>query len=158
MIIEIYADNLSKEDITTNTRRSARALVLADEKLLLLHARKIDVYMSPGGGIEPGETPEQAVLRELLEETGYKGEIIRKTLVIKEYFPDENWETHYFLVKADLNNKLDRKLTEEEISQDITEHWLSVSEALTLFDSHDSAFPHADNIQQREFIAIINSF
>lgn len=157
MIIEIYADNLSQEDIVNKTRRSARALVLADDKLLLLHARKIDVYMSPGGGIEPGETPEQAALRELLEETGYKGEIIRKTLVIKEYFSEENWETHYFLVKADLNKKSDRKLTEEEINQDITEHWLSVSEALTLFDSHESAFLHADNIQQREFIAIINS-
>lgn len=157
MIIEIYADNLSQEDIANKTRRSARALVLADDKLLLLHARKIDVYMSPGGGIEPGETPEQAALRELLEETGYKGEIIRKTLVIKEYFSEENWETHYFLVKADLNKKSDRKLTEEEINQDITEHWLSVSEALTLFDSHESAFLHADNIQQREFIAIINS-
>jgi ADP-ribose pyrophosphatase len=27
----------------------------------------------PGGDLEPGETPEQAALRELLEETGYRG-------------------------------------------------------------------------------------
>lgn len=29
----------------------------------------------PGGGLKPGESPEEAMARELLEETGYQGEV-----------------------------------------------------------------------------------
>ncbi|MEX3628904.1 MAG: NUDIX domain-containing protein [Burkholderia sp.] len=39
-------------------------------ELLLLHHATLDVWLYPGGHVEPTETPDQAVLREIREETG----------------------------------------------------------------------------------------
>jgi 8-oxo-dGTP diphosphatase len=53
-------------------RHTARAIVIKDGNLLLMERwRPGRHYFSvPGGGIEAGETAEQAVVREILEETG----------------------------------------------------------------------------------------
>ena len=51
-------------------RPSSRAVILKDGKVLLNYVAKFDCYEFPGGGIEPGETPEEAVIREVAEETG----------------------------------------------------------------------------------------
>ena len=51
-------------------RPSARAVILKDGKVLLNYIEKFDCYECPGGGIEAGETPEEAMIREVAEETG----------------------------------------------------------------------------------------
>lgn len=53
------------------SRPSARAIIERDGKLLLVHATKYNFYKFPGGGIEEGETPEEALIREVAEEVGY---------------------------------------------------------------------------------------
>jgi 8-oxo-dGTP pyrophosphatase MutT (NUDIX family) len=53
-------------------RPAARVLLIDDrDRLLLLRARV--AWITPGGGVEPGESHEDAALRELREETGVAG-------------------------------------------------------------------------------------
>lgn len=59
-------------------RRSVRALLIDSRGRILLieHATRSGVvWAAPGGGIEPNETPEQALKRELTEELGWRGDL-----------------------------------------------------------------------------------
>lgn len=47
-----------------------------DGKVLLVHNKAYDKWTPPGGHLEGDETPAEAVVRELAEETGLKVEII----------------------------------------------------------------------------------
>jgi len=63
-----------------DTRIGAYA-VLVDEAgrilLALWNQGPVPTWTLPGGGLEPGETPEHAAVREVFEETGYEIELGR---------------------------------------------------------------------------------
>jgi len=65
-------------------RQAVRAVVVKGGNLLVVHRNKFgkEYYTLPGGGIDPGETPEQAMIRELYEETGIS--VVLDRLVIVE--------------------------------------------------------------------------
>ncbi len=47
-------------------------------KILLVKRRDVPVWVIPGGGIEIGESPDKAAIREAKEESGFDIKIIRK--------------------------------------------------------------------------------
>ena len=53
------------------------AIIIKNEKLLMVGSQDFDYYYSVGGRIQFGESAEQAVRREVLEETGWELEIDR---------------------------------------------------------------------------------
>ncbi len=54
----------------TFTRDSARSIIIRDGKVAMIHSLKYDYYKFPGGGIEDGENPVEAMIRETQEEAG----------------------------------------------------------------------------------------
>ncbi len=58
-------------------RRAFSVAVFArnDGAVLLIHHRRLDTWLPVGGELEPGETPLEAAVRELYEETGLHGRV-----------------------------------------------------------------------------------
>ena len=52
------------------SRNSARSIVVRDGKIAMIHSQKYHYYKFPGGGIEEGEDPIGAMMRETREEAG----------------------------------------------------------------------------------------
>lgn len=65
---------------------AAIGIIFNDTKtqILLIKRKDVPVWVLPGGGIDPSESPEEAVIREVFEETGFSVEIERKCA---EYTP-----------------------------------------------------------------------
>ncbi len=60
----------------TERQSSAGGLVVEAGQILLISTRSGRRWQLPKGHIEPGETPEQAAVREIREETGVTGRIV----------------------------------------------------------------------------------
>lgn len=52
------------------SRPSARAIIMKDGKIAMVYSKKYNYYKFPGGGIEADECMEDALIREVSEETG----------------------------------------------------------------------------------------
>lgn len=58
------------------THVTASAIVLGTDGRVLLHRHKrLGIWLQPGGHVDPGESCEQAALREVAEETGIEGSL-----------------------------------------------------------------------------------
>lgn len=109
---------------TDHDRNIARAIVYDGEGFLyFVRAIRDDDFgravliETSGGGMEPGEAPEESVLRELREELGAETEVVRKLAVVSDYYNliHRHNINHYFLCRVKAFGT--KKLTEEEISE-----------------------------------------
>lgn len=62
------------------------AIIIADGHALFARSDSADYYYSVGGGVHIGERSDEAIIREVLEETGEKFRIERPLCIIENFF------------------------------------------------------------------------
>lgn len=117
------------------------AIAIKDDRIALLHQIQIPspepFLCFPGGEVEQGETNEQALHRELLEETGCRADAIE---FWKSYYPTNRlaYGFHYYIAR---NCQVVAPLT-PDAGEQITVGWITFEELFPL--AFNEQFRHTD--------------
>lgn len=83
----------AEDGLSYAIRPAAFGLVFHDEKLACVRVTRDEPYFDlPGGAVDAGETEEQALVREFLEETGMTVEPVERLVEAGQYFRKSDGE------------------------------------------------------------------
>ena len=117
-------------------RMAVKGIVKEKDKILFLRTNKKD-YKFPGGGLRKGESHQDGLKREMLEETGYKIHEIKKPFIsFIEKRPDAYEEGFVFVMESqycfctlDTRQVFDQELDSYEADQEFKVEYVSLEEA-----------------------------
>ena len=119
-------------------RACARGIVVHNGKLLLSYVPESDFFMTPGGGLEVGETLPQCCVREIAEETGYivKPMSDEPFYLLNEYYGEYKFINNFFIC-ALTGEQTETHLTSLEKEQKLVQKWVDLDDAIDIFAHHN---------------------
>lgn len=116
-------------------RYRAGAIIIEDNCILMVGNEREDYYYSVGGGVHMGETAEDAVKREVYEETGVHYELDRLAFIHENFFQGEGGMLDgltcheialYFIMKPRGTKELHSNSYEYGVKEEM--HWIPIKE------------------------------
>ncbi len=98
-------------------RLAVRAAILQDDRLLLVNAypgQQSDLWCLPGGGVEPGQSLPENLIREVAEETGLAVTVSAPILVNEFHDPDRGYHQVEIIFRAALSGDIGIVLEDPE--------------------------------------------
>lgn len=113
-------------------RFGARGLVFNEKgQIAVFNKRNKNEFKLPGGGIDDGEDPEKAFIREVMEETGCTIENCEMMGVVEERQSRENFMQKSYVFKSNVKTNTGKlNLTQKEKDEGAVLHWLTPLETL----------------------------
>lgn len=136
-------------------RLTARAIVFApDNRCAVMYAARFGIHTLPGGGVEEGESIEEALFREITEETGCTIASYEPLGYVEEnrFHADYTQISYYFIVHA-ADETLHPHLTALEAENGTSAMWCTPDEALNRISTPVFERPQGKFLQARDVAA-----
>lgn len=152
--VDVFPEEACVEPAFYSTRRTAKGIVLdSHRKVALVSKKGSGFYFLPGGGIEEGESTEEALKRECAEEMGQSIKIERKFATTSEYRAKsaELYETSCFIARLSEDGQ-DLEVIPDDSLLGMEVLWIGKPEAIELLKKQAKKITDkTDNYYSRKF-------